>query len=115
MEGVISRLKGEISLVFKTLQKATHDPPIPGLADCRHVLLSHRSDFGNSYRWMGGQEPIGGIRIQTVRLNNSLSATVAIQYTDYNPENEENTYWGRNILTMVKVNGIWKIDDVHWR
>lgn len=72
-------------------------------------------DFGNSYRWMGGQEPIGGIRIQTVRLNNSLSATVAIQYTDYNPENEGNTYWGRNILTMVKVNGIWKIDDVHWR
>lgn len=72
-------------------------------------------DFGNYYRWTGGQEPIGGIRIQTVRLNNSFSATVAIEYFDYDSESEANIYWGRNVLTMRKVNGLWKIDDVHWK
>ena len=72
-------------------------------------------DFGNYYRWIGGQEPIDGIRILTVKFINSSSASVNIDYYDFNSEDNRNIYWGNNWVTMIRVNNTWKINNINWR
>ncbi|MBL7828662.1 MAG: hypothetical protein JNJ57_18655 [Saprospiraceae bacterium] len=72
-------------------------------------------DFSNYYRWTGGQEPIDGIRIKTVKLINSFSAIVIIEYFDFNTKEKKNFYWGRNTLTMTKPRNTWQIDNINWK
>ena len=71
--------------------------------------------FSNYYRWTGGQEPIDGIRIKTLRFNDSDSATVIIEYYDHNSEDNKQHYWGRNMVSLIKTKDIWKIDNISWK
>jgi hypothetical protein len=72
-------------------------------------------DFGNYYRWIGGQEPIDGIRIKNVKFNSSFSVTVQIENFDYNPEEKKNIYWGSNLVTLKKIKHNWKIENINWK
>ena len=69
-------------------------------------------DFGNYYRWMGGQEPVDGVRIKSLQFNNPDSATAIVDYFYYNSKD----YWGENVIKLIRIKGDWKIDDISiWR
>ncbi len=69
-------------------------------------------DFSNYYRWIGGQEPIDGIRIKSVKLNNPFSATVIIEFYNYNSEEKKNIFWGNYLAILRKTKGKWKIENI---
>lgn len=68
-------------------------------------------DFGNYYRWTGGQEPIDGIRIIDIKFISTDIASVSIVYFEINA-NENEKYWGKNNLTLIKTGGDWFIDKI---
>jgi hypothetical protein len=67
-------------------------------------------DFGNYYRWIGGQVPIDGIRITGIESNGRGQVLVTIEYFTMNLKSNKRDYWGRNTLTMTKINHEWYID-----
>ena len=58
-------------------------------------------DFGNYYRWIGGQEPIDGIRIINVQLMSKNLALVTIGYFNFDSEKNKYYYWGNNIVVLI--------------
>ena len=73
-------------------------------------------DFGNYYRWTGGQEPIDGIRIIDIKFISPDNALVTIDYFEINSKENKKYYWGKNGLTLIKQNNDWLIDNVDsWR
>lgn len=68
-------------------------------------------DFGNYYRWTGGQEPIGGIRITSIKYLNADNALVTIDYYDVNDKVSDNFY-GENKVVLIKIKNHWYIDSV---
>lgn len=72
-------------------------------------------DFGNYYRWPGGQEPIDKISIKLVKLKDPFSATAIIEYLEYNPGEEKSIYWGKNLVKLTTTNEKWKIDEISWK
>ena len=72
-------------------------------------------DFGNYYRWTGGQEPIQGIRITKTEMISSAQIKVTIDYYFDNGEKYGLSYWGNNEITLTKNKNIWKIDEINWR
>lgn len=72
-------------------------------------------DFGNRYRWIGGQEPIEGIKIQDIQFVSTDTVQVSIEYSElsFDETNTEYTFYGRrNKLTLVKQNNDWYIDNI---
>jgi hypothetical protein len=69
-------------------------------------------DFGNYYRWTGGQEPIDGIRIIDVKFISTDKVYIAIDYFEFNSDENKKYYWGKNGLTLRLVNENWKIDQI---
>ena len=67
-------------------------------------------DFTNYYRWIGGQEPIDGIRIKSFQFNGSDSVTVLID--NYNIGEGVNYYWGNKVVTLIKIADNWKINSI---
>ncbi len=87
--------------------------------ETKYTDLEHfeniQCNFSNYYRWTGGQEPIDGIRIKTVKLNSSFSSTVTIEYFVYNSEVLKNIYWGSHLITLTKTKDGWKIENINLR
>ena len=69
-------------------------------------------DFGNYYRWTGGQEPIEGIRIIDVKFISTDKAYVTIDYFEFNSDENKKYYWGKNGLTLIKIDSDWFIDKI---
>lgn len=69
-------------------------------------------DFGNYYRWTGGQEPIDGIRIVKITFFSTDEALVSIDYYLTNTKENNRYYWGKNRLTLKLINKNWKIDKI---
>jgi hypothetical protein len=69
-------------------------------------------DFGNYYRWTGGQEPIDGIRIINIKFLSIDKAVVSIDYFETNNKENKRYYWGLNNLTLIKIDNDWFIDKV---
>jgi len=69
-------------------------------------------DFGNYYRWTGGQEPIDGIRITNVKFISTGKAYVTIDYFEFNSDENKKYYWGKNGLTLIKIDSDWFIDKI---
>jgi hypothetical protein len=68
-------------------------------------------DFGNSFRWTGGQEPIDGIRINSLQFNDSNSTTVSIdQY--YDTKEARYYSWRSYAVVLIKIKDNWKIDSI---
>ncbi len=70
-------------------------------------------DFGNNYRWIGGQEAPMGIRVKNIMQINSVSVEVVIDYFDESDEMNKVFFWGSNSVSMRRISGIWKIDNIH--
>lgn len=68
-------------------------------------------DFGNYYRWTGGQDLIGGIRIKNIQYINAEKALVTIDYYDINSQNS-NKFFGENKVELIKRKKQWYIDSV---
>ena len=60
-------------------------------------------DFGNYYRWTGGQESIDGIRVVDVKFISSDKIYVVIDYFEFNSVVNRKYYWGKNGLTLIKI------------
>ena len=74
-------------------------------------------DFGNRYRWIGGQEPIEGIRIQNIQFISIDTVLVSIEYSELSFDedlNTEYTYYTKrgNKLILIKQNNDWYIDNI---
>jgi len=73
-------------------------------------------DFGNHYRWLGGQEPYAGMRIQDIQFISTDSILVSIEYSWISFDEEINAvyiYYGDgNKLILIKQNDDWYIDKV---
>jgi hypothetical protein len=68
-------------------------------------------DFANYFRWIGGQEPIDGIKIIKIFIKNNIGK-VTFQNYNHDPIKNENFYWGENTVYMIKVAGEWYINDI---
>jgi hypothetical protein len=62
-------------------------------------------DFGNYFRWTGGQEPIDGIQISGINFIALNSALVKITYFEIEPSSNTKVVWGENRLILIKVDG----------
>jgi TonB family protein len=69
-------------------------------------------DFGNYYRWTGGQEPIEGIRITHIKFVSKNVAMVSLEYYETDKRENIKHYWGNNFVTLRKLNNKWKIDSI---
>jgi hypothetical protein len=69
-------------------------------------------DFGNYYRWIGGQEPIDGIRIIDIEFISTDKAYITIDYFVFNSGEDKKYYWGKNGLTLIKIDSDWFIDQI---
>ncbi|MBO9698633.1 MAG: hypothetical protein J7604_00420 [Sporocytophaga sp.] len=69
-------------------------------------------DFGNYYRWIGGQEPIGGIRIKEIQYINTEKALVTVDYYDINDKDSNKFFYGENKVGLIKIKNQWYIDSV---
>ena len=69
-------------------------------------------DYGNYYRWTGGHEPIDGIRIIDVKFISTDKACVTIDYFEFNSDENKKYYWGKNGLTLIKIDSDWFIDKI---
>lgn len=69
-------------------------------------------DFGNFYRWTGGQEPIDGVRIIDIKFISNDKAYVSIDYFEINSKENGKYYWGANCLTLIKNDNDWLIDKI---
>jgi hypothetical protein len=73
-------------------------------------------DFGNYYRWIGGQEPIDGIRIKRVKFISTDVALVSIDYFEIKSEERKKHFWGKNSLILKRFYNEWYIDKIDsWR
>ena len=73
-------------------------------------------DFGNRYRWIGGQEPVDGMRIQDIQFISTDTVLVSIEYSWLGFDENSNTkyiYYGDgNKLIAIKQNNDWYIDQI---
>lgn len=69
-------------------------------------------DFGNYYRWIGGQEPIEGIRINDIKFISLDLVLVSIEYLEVDTKDNKKHYWGKNCLTLKRLNNDWYIDQI---
>ncbi|MFN6945560.1 MAG: hypothetical protein ACK4ND_11480 [Cytophagaceae bacterium] len=68
-------------------------------------------DFGNYYRWTGGQEPIDGIRINKVEFSSKGKAVVYLSFFIFSKK-DESYYWGNTSVTLAKQKNKWKITGI---
>jgi hypothetical protein len=68
-------------------------------------------DFGNYYRWIGGQEPIDGISINGVKFITADIVLVSIDYFEHDTKENKKHYYGKNSLTLKRLNNEWSIDN----
>ena len=68
-------------------------------------------DFTNSFRWIGGQEMIDGIKITNIDFVNNRTIDVIIEY--FSKNRNEFSYWGnRTRITLIKKSNAWKINNI---
>ena len=68
-------------------------------------------DFGNSFRWIGGQEPVEGVEIETVSFKDESIAKVELQYY-WTGSNGEKIFYPGNEVLLVRNEGIWEITNI---
>jgi hypothetical protein len=68
-------------------------------------------DFYNYFRWIGGQEPVDGIKITEILIKKEW-AKVKFQNYNFDPVKKENYYWGENIVYLIKEGDQWMINNV---
>lgn len=71
-------------------------------------------DFGNYYRWTGGQEPIDGIRIKSILFTSKTSVNIVLEYFIKNSDPMRIDFWGSNKVSLMKIKNIWKIDGINY-
>ena len=71
-------------------------------------------DFGNYFRWTGGMEPVGGIKIIKTSVVDSETVIVIGQFYDINSKTGEYYYWeGGGKATFRLIDNTWKIDELN--
>jgi hypothetical protein len=71
-------------------------------------------DFSNSYRWIGGQDPVDRISISNIQFQNSTLAIATINKMIFSSETNEFVSSGEIRLILIKTDNVWKIDDIKW-
>lgn len=65
-------------------------------------------DFGNSYRWTGGQEATERIKITNVKFETNNHAIVTVERLDNDSKNN-----GSLLVILMKIDSVWKISKVN--
>ena len=68
-----------------------------------------KCDFGNYYRWIGGQEPIYSIQVTGIEIKNNEEAIVEIGYL-YSELSKEIS--GGNRIELERINMKWNISSI---
>jgi hypothetical protein len=68
-------------------------------------------DFSNYYRWIGGMDPIDGIRIIKIDFKKLNIATVQIDYFSFGANNSKD-FVGSNVVELIKLGKSWKINKI---
>ncbi|BAX81820.1 hypothetical protein [Labilibaculum antarcticum] len=67
--------------------------------------------FDNSYKWIGGQEMIDGIRINKLDFSNKKNCHVEIEY--YSINGDEKSFWRNStVIILRKRKSNWEILDI---
>jgi len=69
-------------------------------------------DFTNFYRWIGGQEPIDGIKIIEIRFLATDTSLVSINYFELHSKENQNDGCRTNNLTLIRIGSNWFIDNI---
>lgn len=72
-------------------------------------------DHGNLYRWIGGQEPIDGIRVKKFNFINTKKVEFKIEYYEFNSSSNHYYYWGENNIILEKIDETWKIISIDYK
>jgi hypothetical protein len=108
------------------LEKLSYNPCIENLAQLKYSEFKskwtdlddfeqHNCDFGNYYRWIGGMEPIDGIRVKKIDFVNQGYAKVNIEYYT-NGDNNNKDFWGGNKIELIKIKSRWQINNIQsWK
>jgi hypothetical protein len=108
------------------LEKLSYNPCIENLAQLKYPEFKskwtdlddfeqHSCDFGNYYRWIGGMEPIDGIRVTKIEFPNQGYANVNIEYYTYGGNNNKD-FWGGNVIELIKIKYHWQINKIQsWK
>jgi len=72
-------------------------------------------DYGNYYRWTGGQEPINAIQVTKVTRIEDGIYQVEIVYDEYDSSKDEHHLWGNNTITLKKESDVWCINSINWK
>lgn len=72
-------------------------------------------DFANYYRWIGGMEPIDGIRIKEYKIKKQDCVYVTIEYYMFGTNNNKD-FGGRNVIELIKTKDHWQINNIQsWK
>jgi hypothetical protein len=72
------------------------------------VFESTNCDFANSYRWIGGMEPVDCIRIVDLKIQSNQTGLVQLQFCGID-SNDKEYFWGKKTVILEKQNNNWKI------
>ena len=71
-------------------------------------------DFGNYYRWIGGQEICDSTEVENIEFFDENKCIVLIKKFDYS--DEDIYYWPYYVkVYLKKINGNWKINNINWK
>ncbi|MFB6319042.1 hypothetical protein [Saccharicrinis sp. FJH54] len=108
-DSLILKEKQSYQVCIRNLEKVKYsDFQKTSFTDLDEFEQAH-CDFGNYYRWIGGQEPIDGIRIKKTTFQSTDLVIVKIDYFEYSKEKNEKYFWGENRLTLKKLRNHWFI------
>jgi hypothetical protein len=77
--------------------------------------IDSKCDFGNYYRWIGGQELCDGLEIKTINFINKTNCEIGILKYSFK-EDKSRVYWNYVVkVRLIKNKNSWKIDDIKWK
>jgi hypothetical protein len=71
-------------------------------------------DFGNYYRWTGGQENCAGVQISSLIFSKKNNCIVNVEKFGVTETDKKNV-WGLVKVKLVRQNNRWIIDDIGWK
>ncbi|MDA3867573.1 MAG: hypothetical protein PF489_12620 [Salinivirgaceae bacterium] len=72
---------------------------------------SSNCDFSNSFRWIGGMEPIECIKFTDTKLQSDNRGIVRLEFCNKD-SNGESIYWGNKEVILERQNEKWKIMQI---
>jgi len=75
-----------------------------------------KCDFGNYYRWIGGQEPCDGIKIHEINCQDKDKCLVQVLKFNYDSIQDRYYNWPYFVkIEIIRSNDVWLIDNINWK